>query len=171
VIVDTLSSIPLDRQAGHDGATWLDRELVSAQPAQLREAGLRAEVVAAKALRQRWLVDQELADEEHGRVIYRANLLTRLRQRELSRVAGKLSDELGLTYVKSKSGDRVEGVYRRPVELASGRYALIEKSREFTLVPWRPVLDRHLDQSVSGVMKGDGINWTIGRGRGGPSVS
>ncbi|WP_191555618.1 relaxase/mobilization nuclease RlxS [Brevundimonas aurantiaca] len=171
VIVDTLSSLPLDRQAGHDGATWLDRELVSAQPEPLRDTGFGAEVSAAKALRQRWLVDQDLAEEEQGRVVYCANLLNRLRQRELSRVAGKLSDELGLTYVETRSGDRVDGVYRRPVELASGRYALVEKSREFTLVPWRPVLDRHLDQSVSGVMKGDGINWRIGRGRGGPSVS
>lgn len=171
VIVDTLSSVPLDRQAGHDGATWLDRELVSAQPEPLRAVGFGAEVAAAKVLRQRWLVDQELADEEQGRVAYRANLLTRLRQRELSRVAGKLSDELGLSYVESKSGNRVEGIYRRPVDLASDRYALVEKSREFTLVPWRPVLERHLDQSVSGVMKGDGINWTIGRGRSGPSVS
>ncbi|MDQ1153439.1 relaxase/mobilization nuclease RlxS [Brevundimonas sp. SORGH_AS_0993] len=171
VIVETLSSIPLDRQVGHDGATWLDRELVSAQPERLREAGFGAEVSAAKALRQRWLVEQDLAEEDQGRLVYRANLLTRLRQRELNRVAGGLSDDLGKTYVESRSGDRVEGVYRRPVELASGRYALIEKSREFTLVPWRPVLDRHLDQSVSGVIKGDGINWTIGRGRSGPTVS
>lgn len=170
VIVETLSSLPLDRQIGHDGATWLDGELVAAQPEPLRETGFGAEVVAAKALRQRWLVDQDLADEEQGRVVYRANLLTRLRQRELNRVAGTLSDELGLSYVETKSGDRVEGVYRRPVDLASGRYALVEKSREFTLVPWRPVLERHLDQSVSGVMKGDGINWSIGRGRSGPSV-
>jgi hypothetical protein len=171
VIVDTLSSLPLDRQAGHDGATWLDRELVAAQPEPLREAGFGAEVVTAKALRRRWLVDQGFADEEQGRVVYRANLLARLRQRELNRIAGRISDELGLDYVETRPGDRIAGLYKRPVELASGRYALIEKSREFTLVPWRPVLDRHLGQSVSGVMKDDGINWSIGRGRSGPSVS
>ncbi|MDF1625400.1 MAG: DUF3363 domain-containing protein, partial [Parvibaculaceae bacterium] len=43
---------------------------------------------------------------------------------------------------------------------------VIEKSREFTLVPWRPVLDRHIGQHVSGVMRGDSISWTIGRQRG-----
>ena len=42
---------------------------------------------------------------------------------------------------------------------------------QFTLVPWRPALDRHPEKQVTGVMKGDGINWAIGRGRGGPSVS
>jgi len=53
----------------------------------------------------------------------------------------------------------------------SGRFALVEKSREFTLVPWRPVLDRHVGKSVSGIMRGDGISWSFGRGRSGPSIS
>jgi len=54
--------------------------------------------------------------------------------------------ELGLSYVETKSGERVEGVYRQRVDLASGRFAVIEKAREFTLVPWRPVLERHLSK-------------------------
>lgn len=171
VVVDTLSTLPLEQQVQADGATWLDRELASGNPEAVRDAGFGAEVTAAKAQRQRWLVDQELADDEQGRIVLRANLLTRLRQRELRRVAGQLSKETGLGYVETKTGDRVQGLYKRPVELASGRCALIEKSREFTLVPWRPVLDRHLDRPVSGIMKGGRVNWTIGRGRGGPSVS
>lgn len=122
-------------------------------------------------VRRLWLIEQGLAQEEQWQTIYRANLLGQLRQRELTRVAGQLSDELGLGYVASKPGERIEGVYRRPVDLASGRYALIEKTREFTLVPWRPVLERQLGQQVSGIMKGDAINWTIGRGRTGPSIS
>lgn len=88
----------------------------------------------------------------------------------MNRIAGQLSDELGLSYAEARPGERIEGIYRRPVELASSRYALIEKSREFTLVPWRPVLDHHLEKQVSGVMRGDSINWTIGRQRG-PSIS
>src|SRR3546814_18814525 len=79
----------------------------------------------------------------------------------MNRVAGQLSRELGLAYTEARPGERIEGVYRRPVELASGSYALIEKSREFTQVPWRPVLDRHLDKQVLGILRGDSINWTI----------
>lgn len=170
VIVDTLSPIPLDRQAGTDGATWLDRELVAADPEPLRDAGFGRETRAALTQRRQWLIAEGLAQEEQGRIVYRANLLGVLRRRELNRIAGQLSDELGLSYAEAKPGERIEGVYRRPVELASGRYALIEKSREFTLVPWRPVLERHLDKQVSGIMRGDSINWTIGRQRG-PSIS
>ncbi|WBO24298.1 relaxase/mobilization nuclease RlxS [Sphingomonas abietis] len=171
VVVDTLSTLPLDRQIGADGATWLDRELLGDGSQRLRDAGFGHEVRAALARRRQWLIDQGLAQEEQGRTIYRANLLAVLTRRELGRVAGQLSAELGLAYGEPQPGERIEGLYRRPVELASGRYALIEKSREFTLVPWRPALDPHLDRQVSGVMRGASINWTIGRGRGGPSIS
>ena len=94
-----------------------------------------------------------------------------LQRRELLRVAGQLSTELDLTFAESSSGDRVEGVLRRPVELTSGRYALVAKAKEFTLVPWRPVLDRHVGKSVSGIMRERGVSWSIGRGRGGPTIS
>ena len=87
------------------------------------------------------------------------------------RAAGALSEELGLPYAEARPGERVEGTYRRAVDLASGRMAVIEKAREFTLVPWRPVLDRHVGRSVSGVMRGETFSWTIGRQRGGPSIS
>lgn len=149
----------------------LDRQLVASAPEATRDAGFGQEIAETKARRMRWLVGQQLAEEDQGKMVYRRDMLAQLRRREMSRIAGTLSDELGLGYVESRSGDRIEGVYRRPVDLASGRVALIEKSREFTLVPWRPVLDRHVGRTVSGVMKGDGVNWTIGRGRGGPSIT
>ncbi len=171
VVVNTLSSLPLDRQVGSDGATWLDRQLVGAETDQFRDAGFGRDVHEALERRRQWLVVEGLAQEEQGRVIFRASLLETLRRRELSRAAGQLSNELGLRYAEARSGKRVEGVYRRPIELASGRFALIEKSREFTLVPWRPVLERHVGKHVSGIMRGDSINWTIGRQRGGPSIS
>lgn len=171
VVVQTLSSLPLDRQVTANGATWLDRELVAATPEPLRESGFGQEVRDALAQRRHWLIDEGLAREEQGSIIYRTDMLEILRRRELIRVAGQLSDELGLGYVETGKGDRVEGVYRRALDLASGRFAVIEKSREFTLVPWRPVLERHLGKQVSGIARGEGISWTIGRQRSGPSVS
>lgn len=171
VVVNTLSSLPLDRQVGSDGATWLDRQLVGVESHLLRDAGFGRDVREALERRRQWLIAEGLAQEERGRLIFRAKLLETLRRRELSRVAGQLSDELGLRYAEARSGERIEGIHRRSVELASGRFALIEKSREFTLVPWRPVLERHVGKQVSGIMRGDSINWTIGRQRGGPSIS
>ena len=76
-----------------------------------------------------------------------------------------------LASTESQPGAKIEGVVNRAVDLASGRHALIERSRDFTLVPWRPVLEKHIGKSVSGIVRGDGISWTIGRERGGPSIS
>jgi type IV secretory pathway VirD2 relaxase len=166
VVVDMVSSLAVDRQVSADGATWLDRELVSGRPESFRDSGFGRDVREAMERRRQWLAGQGLAREEQGRTVYEANMLATLKRRELVRVAGQLSDELGLAYVEIRSGEHVEGTLRRSIDLASGKYAVVEKAREFTLVPWRPVLERHIGQEVSGVMRGDGISWSIGRQRG-----
>jgi hypothetical protein len=170
VTVQTLSAIPLERLERMEGATWLDRELIADAPVPVRDAGFGHEVRESLARRRQWLIQQELAREESDRIVYRANFPNVLRQRELAKVGAQLSEELRLPYAATRSGERVEGVYRRAVDLASGRYALIEKSREFTLVPWRPVLERNLGRAVSGLVRGDSISWTLGRQRRGPSI-
>ncbi|MER8898555.1 MULTISPECIES: relaxase/mobilization nuclease RlxS [unclassified Mesorhizobium] len=171
VVVDKLSSMPLESQVGFDGATWIDQELVSAHPEPLCDSGFGREVRQVQARRQQWLIAQGLAHDAQDRVIYRANMLSMLRQRELNRVASQLSDELGLSYSEAQHGNRIDGTLRRCVELAGGKYGVIEKSREFTLVPWRPVLEHHIGKEVSGVVRAEGISWTIGRQRSGPGVS
>jgi hypothetical protein len=55
--------------------------------------------------------------------------------------------------------------------MTSARHALIERSRDFVLVPCRPVLERHVGKQVSGIVRGGGFSWTIGRQRSGPSIS
>lgn len=171
VVIDKLSSMPLERQVSFDGATWIDKELVSNVPETLSYSGFGREVRQALVLRQRWLVEQGLASEAQDGMIYRVNMISILRQRELNRLAGQLSEELGLPYAEFRKGDRIEGTLRRAVELAAGRFAVIEKSREFTLVPWRSVLERHVGKYVSGIVSGEEISWSIGRQRRGPEVS
>jgi len=171
VVVETLSALPIERQVEADGATWLDRELIAEAPEPLRDAGFGRELREALDRRRQWLIEQGLARRERDRIVYRADTLGLLRRRELTRVASQLSEELGLAYAEARPGERIEGTYRRRLDLATGRFALIEKSREFTLVPWRPVLERSLGKRVSGITRGDTISWDLGRTRGGPSVS
>jgi hypothetical protein len=38
-------------------------------------------------------------------------------------------------------GERVSGIYRRNVQLTSGRFAMLDDSVGFSLVPWRPVIE------------------------------
>ena len=56
----------------------------------------------------------------------------------------------------------MSGIYRRRVDLASGRFALIENDHQFLLVPWRPIVDRQLGHEVSGVLRSGSISWTCG---------
>jgi type IV secretory pathway VirD2 relaxase len=170
VAVDILSSRPLAALVEADAATWLDRNLVASAPLVARDAGFGAELRDALDRRRQWLVASDLAEYQEGRVRYRQGLLAILQRRELLRVAGELSEASGLTFVETAQGTRIEGVLRRSVDLVSGRFAVVEKSREFTLVPWRPVLERQIGKPVSGIMRGDGVNWSIGRGRQGPTI-
>ncbi|MGJ3648222.1 relaxase/mobilization nuclease RlxS [Sphingomonas sp. GlSt437] len=171
VAVETLSVQPLEKLVGAEAATWLDRELVAADPAPLRDAGFGHDARDAQARRRQWLIAQGFAEEAGGGTVYRPGMIADLQRRDLLRIGAQLSRELGMPFVESESGSRVSGVYRRPVDTTSGRFALVEKSREFTLVPWRPVLERHVGKSVSGILRSDGISWSFGRGRAGPSIS
>jgi hypothetical protein len=116
-------------------------------------------------------MEQGLAEQQGDQTIVRANMLAVLRRREVSRVANQFSEELGLRHTEPRAGEPVEGIYRRRVDLVSGPYALIENAREFTLVPWRPVLERNLGKEVSGIARGETFSWTLGGRRRGPSIS
>lgn len=165
VRVELVSPVPLKDLPEWDGATWLDQQLArEAEP--LRDSRFGREVRSALALRRQWLLAQGLGEEVDGHFAMRPGSFAILRRRELSAAAAQLSGELGLSFVPAAEGERVEGILRRRVDLASGRFALVENGREFTLVPWRPVLERHMDKQVSGLARHDGISWTIGRGRG-----
>lgn len=170
VQVTLLSAEPLERLVDADAATWLDREALATMPEPLRDMGFGADVRGAQAHRRQWLVAEGLAEETPNGLVYRTRMLADLRRRELLRVANRLSEELGLPFAECPNGKRLEGVYRRPVELLSGRVALVERARDFTLVPWRPSLERRVDRSVSGIVRGTGMSWSAGRSRGGPSI-
>jgi len=171
VAITMLSAQPLDRLVDAEAATWIDRELVSTAPEPARDAGFGHDLRDAQARRRQWLVAQGFAQENGGSTTFSNGMIAVLQRRELLRVAGQLADELKMPYREAAEGARIDGIYRRPVDLVSGRFVLIERARDFTLVPWRPALDRQVGKSVSGLMRGDGISWSIGRGRSGPNIS
>ncbi|KRR13311.1 conjugal transfer protein TraI [Bradyrhizobium jicamae] len=144
------------------GATWLDRQLVAKAPEALGRSGMGAEVEAAMRARRQWLMEQGLAREQEGKVRYARDLLRTLEARELSLTAADISARTGLEHLDVQTGDRLTGVYRRMLTLNSGRFAVIERSRDFALVPWRPVLERARGQLVAGSVGGEAISWSIG---------
>ena len=95
------------------------------------------------------------------------DLLATLRNREIDTAAAKLEAETGLPFRKPAEGDGVAGIYRQRLDLASGRFAMLDDGMGFELVPWKPQLEKHLGQTVYGtITPGGGIDWTLGRKRG-----
>ncbi len=157
----------LDGLATVRGATWLDRILVGERAPPQRDAGFGRTVSEALDDRRAWLLSQGYAEpDEAGGFQPGKQMLKRLEQDEVRIVGQRLATETGKSYREARFGDRVEGTYKRPVDLASGRYALIEGDRGFSLVPWRDVLERNRGKQVSGVMRGRTVSWTLQRDRG-----
>lgn len=170
IVITTLSPISVEKQAALDAPTWLDRELAAQEPLTLAAHGFGKDVNRALYLRQQWLVDQKLADIDGERLRLRPGATEALRQREIRTLARQLSNEMGMGVREAVSGERIDGIYRHSFQSASGRFALIQNSREFVLVPWRPEIERHIGQQITGIPHGDSMSWNVGRGRGGPTI-
>lgn len=52
--------------------------------------------------------------------------------------------------------------------LTSGKFAIIDNDRRFTLVPWRAILERHRGREVVDIVRAVGVSWqfAIQRDRG-----
>jgi len=161
VRIGTLSVRSIDTLPHHDGATWLDRELTSQQPVPLA-GGFGADVRRGLAQRQAWLIEQGLVEHDEQGTRYRRNMVQFLQQRELARTSQRIEEETGLTHIAHRYGERIDGIVKRVMTVGDQRFAVIENSREFSLVPGRPVLERAIGKPVSGVMRDGPISWTIG---------
>lgn len=71
-----------------------------------------------------------------------------------------------LPFRAATDGETVSGRFTGTVQLSSGKFAMLEQSHEFTLVPWRPIIERQLGREVSGIVQGGSVSWQLGRSRG-----
>ena len=165
--IGVVSAIELEKQIGADGATWLDRRLVTPDASELTPAGFGQQVREAMDQRREHHIEQGDATRSRaGRILYRRNLLANLRNREVARVGAEMAESKGVPFRAAADGENVSGKFTGTAQLSSGKFAVIEKSHEFTLVPWRPVIDRQLGREVMGVVQGQSVSWQLGRQRG-----
>lgn len=170
VAVELRSHLPIERQTRVIGATWLDQQLVGNGGGVISDHGFGAEVRVALKERVGFLSEQGLAERRGQRVVLARNLLATLRGRDIETAAQALQTETGLVYRPVSDGERVTGVYRRTVLLASGRFAMLDNGMGFSLVPWRPVVEQRLGQTVTAIVRGGNASWEYGRQRGHPFV-
>jgi type IV secretory pathway VirD2 relaxase len=165
VAVDLRSHLPIERQMRALGATWLDQQLIRGGK-DLGEDGFGGEVRQALHQRADFLIEQALAERSGPRVILARNLLATLRERELEQTAKTIVAETGLAYRPVADGERVSGIFRRSVLLASGHFAMLDDGTGFSLVPWNPVIEQRFGRTMSAVVRGGGATWDLGKQRG-----
>ncbi|KAB0753318.1 relaxase/mobilization nuclease domain-containing protein [Pseudomonas aeruginosa] len=168
VAVELKSHLPIERQARVIGATWLDQQLIGGGSG-LGDLGFGGDAKQAMQQRADFLEEQGLAQRRGQRVILARNLLGTLRNRELAQAAKDIAAETGLEHRPVADGQRVAGIYRRSIMLASGRFAMLDDGLGFTLVPWKPVIEQRLGQSLAATVRSGHASWELGRQRG-PSV-
>ena len=168
VVVEISSAIPLNRQITVEAATWLDHQLVGRHRVETAPMAFGGKVQRALQQRQQELIAMGLAKRhEDGRIQYQVDLLATLQRRELDRAGQYLAAKHmeGSIYVPARDGAMVQGTYRHATMLASGKFAVIERNAQFTLVPWRPILERYRGREVVGIVRGMGVSWQLGRDR------
>ncbi len=94
-----LSALDLEAQIGADGATWLDRELVSPNRTPLIQAGFGADVSRALERRKEALVEQGHAwRTPEGGIRAPKDLIARLERQEIERVGKSLEGQTALAF-------------------------------------------------------------------------
>ena len=85
--------------------------------------------------RLQWLAAQRLIDLEGEDYRLRSDLVDQLERRELRAAAAKIGRESGRAFREHGIGDHVQGICRGPVQVGDRKFALVEHSLEFSLVP------------------------------------
>jgi type IV secretory pathway VirD2 relaxase len=160
------SDLPIEDQILAEGATWLDRQLVASGRLDIEPHGFGAEVLAALRERAARLEAQGLASRRARTWTFPAGLLAELRRRELALAGAQLEKATGLVFTEEGATTEVRGRYRQRIDLASGRFAMVEDGMGFRLVPWASALDPHVGELVRGRRGPGGFEWELGRKRG-----
>lgn len=139
------------------GATWLDEEL---KRGSLEEERTSRKLLDAAAKRRAALRQMGFAIGDKERLSQ--DNLDKLKAMDVKEAGQALEQQMGKPYVSASGEYHIEGVFKGTIERPSGKFAVIEKSREFTLVPWRPVMERRRGLSIIGrASKAGGISWDV----------
>jgi type IV secretory pathway VirD2 relaxase len=167
VAVRVLSARDLDTQVTSQGATWLDRLLVGRDQITAVQVGFGYELEQALERRRRHLIDHGHAVRaSDGQMHYRRDLIATLTGQELMQVGERLAQERQIPFRLPPEHGHLSGTFRRTLQLISGKFAIIERSHDFTLVPWRPVMEQHRGRQVAGHVIAGSISWLSRRQRG-----
>ena len=165
-IVRKVEGRAFETQVRAFGETWLDQQLAGQAVEPIGGAGLGGDVRTAMDERmkrhfQRGIVSDRDAKEltdEHLQLLQKEGML---------HASLDIAKETGLTYRAIEPGDRIEGTFKRVHQTEHAKFAVIDRGRELSLVPWKRNLERLRDRRIEITMSPTrDIAWTLGRTRG-----
>ena len=152
--LDVKSWLPIDELVEHHGLTWLDRR----GDHRIGVGAFANHVARASDQRRDYLIQNgDLKPDEKSLPIGKQHLLE---ARERSSAAKTETTASKRAYVFVEQGETFKGIYEKPVNLAQGRFAIVGNAKEFTLVPWRPSIERHRGNPLIAKGTGTGIGWS-----------
>lgn len=158
VSVDVHSSMPVKDQIRARSHVWLDQRI---DDAGVGATGFGNSLTEALAKRRQFLLAQGLARSSQGQFVIDKVQLDALARQSLDEAGGKLAKTLGKQYRAFVR--QVSGTYLRPVDLPSGRYAVIDSGRHITLVHWSRVIENYRGRQVEARLSGKSVSWHFGR--------
>ena len=162
--VRILATLDLARQIDSAGPTWLDRELVASGRIAAAATGFGAELAEALARRAERLAATGHAQRRpDGALVVSRDLVATLEREEAERRGREMARRRGRTFVPLRAGAAVAGMLHGPVDLAGGRWAMIDDGVSFSIVPWQAPLGRCTGRYISGIARSDGVDWSFGR--------
>ena len=158
--IDRLSTQTIAQMEQARGATWLDKKMSETSTDTFAGTKMQTSILKRQA-----------ALKQMGFHVPKDGLLTKavlekLTDMDLRDAAKKLSEVNGKPYSALGIARSVEGIYQKSIDRPSGKFAVIERTKDFTLVPWRPVMDRNLGKALSGRISAGGISWDVTKQRG-----
>jgi len=151
------SMLTIEQMTTARGATWLDEQL---KRGSLEEDLTSRELLDAAAKRRAALRQMGFGIRDKDRLLQIC--INELKDMDVKDAGEALENQMGKPYASSSGASHIEGVFKGTIERPSGKFAVIEKSREFTLVPWRPIMERRRGLSIIGrASQGGGISWDV----------
>jgi hypothetical protein len=148
------SPLSLAAQIKALGLTWIDTFVPSAEMLH----GFGRQTADTQLMRRAFLVEIGIAPD-NGRPLtpeHKAELI----RRDLAQAGQTLRQTIGKPYAPSPTHGEVAGIYRGPVARISGKFAVVERALDFTILPWRDGLERSRAMAVSVRMQSGSASWT-----------
>lgn len=164
-MVTLLDPHSLQTQSVYRGPTWLDRVAFGEEDmSQQRFEGFGGALSAAWEKRRETLRTLGLGEGRGDSFEVTGDYRERLAAMEYGALLQRVERETGRVPHFASDGARVEGLFQSRIHAAEQSFAIIVESRTATLVPWRPEMDRALNQLVSGRLNGRDFNFKFGSG-------